>query len=116
MDDQTLAMTPPESATDDEARSGARPRCILVVPKQRVAGNPWSWRDLHRDHQPPAEIELLARGFHLAFISPGPPRQREAWLAFLAERHRLAPKPDRARNGTAGEPPAASSPGSSTPE
>jgi hypothetical protein len=76
MDEQTLAITPLEAATDDKARSDARARCILVVPKRPVPSNPWSWRDLHRDHQPPAEAELLARGFHLAFITPGPPRQR----------------------------------------
>jgi hypothetical protein len=76
MDEQTLAITPVESAADDAAGSDARARCILVVPKRQAPGNPWSWRDLHRDHQPPAEAELLARGFHLAFITPGPPRQR----------------------------------------
>ena len=71
--------------------------------RRPVPGNPWSWRDLHRNHQPPAETELLARGFHLAFITPGPPRQREAWLAFLTEKHRLARKPVFVGMSTAGE-------------
>ena len=42
IDEQTLAITPLEAATDDKARSDARARCILVVPKRAAAGNPWS--------------------------------------------------------------------------
>jgi hypothetical protein len=103
MDEQTLAITPLESATDDVARDDARARCILVVPKKSVAGNLWSWRDLHRGHRPAAETELLARGFHLAFITPGPSRQREAWLAFLTRRHRLSREPVVVGMSTAGE-------------
>ena len=93
MDEQTLAIKPLEAATDDRVGRDGRARCILVVPKRPVKGNPWSWRDLYRDHQPPAEAELLARGFHLAFITPGPPRQREAWLTFLTENDRLSRRP-----------------------
>ena len=85
------------AAVDDRAR------CILVVPKTPAPGNPWSWRDLHRDHQPPAATELLARGYHLAFISPGPPRQRDAWVAFLTEKHRLSRKPISVGMSAAGE-------------
>jgi hypothetical protein len=103
MDEQSLAIKPLEAATDDKPDSDAQARCILVVPKRPVPGNPWSWRDLHRGHRPPAEAELLARGFHLAFITPGPPRQRDAWLAFLTETHRLSRKPVVVGMGTAGE-------------
>ena len=88
MDEQTLAIKTLETTTDDETVGDGRPRCILVVPKKPAPGNPWSWSDLHRDHRPPAEAELLSRGFHVAFITPGAPRQREAWLAFLTEKHR----------------------------
>ena len=93
MDEQTLAIKPSTAATGDGAGGDDQPRCILVVPKKATAGNPWSWRDLHRNHRSPAEAELLARGFHLAYITPGPLRQREAWLAFLTGMHRLARKP-----------------------
>jgi neutral ceramidase len=103
MDEQTLAITPLETATDDKARNEARAGCILVVPKRPARGNPWSWRDLQRNHQPPAETELLARGFHLAFITPGPPRQRDAWLAFLTHKYRLSRKPVVVGMSTAGE-------------
>ncbi len=93
MDEQTLAIKPSPVAADDEAAGNGPARCVLVVPKKTLSGNPWCWRDLHRNHQPSAESELLARGFHLAYVTPGPPRQRDAWLAFLAEKHRLSRKP-----------------------
>jgi neutral ceramidase len=93
MDEQTLAIKPSTMTTDENAGSDGPVRCILVVPKKAAFGNPWSWRDLYRNHQPPAEPELLARGFHLAFITPGPLKQREAWQAFLTGNHRLSPKP-----------------------
>lgn len=101
MDEQTLAITP--AAADDAAGGDGRVRCILVVPKRAAAGNPWSWRELYRDHRPPAEAELLARGFHVAFITPGPPRQRDAWIAFLAEKYRLARRPVSVGMSAAGE-------------
>ena len=103
MDEQTLAIKPSTVATDDKAGSDGPVRCILVVPKRATSGNPWSWRDLYRNHQPPAETELLARGFHLAYITPGPPRQRDAWHAFLTEKHRLSRKPVFVGMSTAGE-------------
>jgi neutral ceramidase len=103
MDEQTLAIKPLTVATDDKTGSTGLVRCILVVPKRATSGNPWSWRDLYRNHQPPSETELLARGFHLAYITPGPLRQRDAWYAFLTEKHRLARKPVFVGMSTAGE-------------
>ncbi len=64
MDDQTHVIKPFQVEKDDKAANKGQPRCIVVVPKRAAAGNPWSWRDLHRDHQPQTEVELLARGFH----------------------------------------------------
>jgi neutral ceramidase len=103
MDEQTLSIQPSTAATDDKAGSDGPVRCILVVPKRAAPGNPWSWRDLQRNHQPPAETELLARGFHLAYITPGPLRQRDAWHAFLTEMHRLSRKPVSVGMSAAGE-------------
>jgi neutral ceramidase len=103
MDEQTLAIKPLEATTGDEPVGDGQPRCILVVPKKPASGNPWSWSDLRRDHRPPAEAELLLRGFHMAFITPGAPRQREAWLAFLTEKHRLSRRPVSAGMSAAGE-------------
>jgi hypothetical protein len=93
MDEQTLAIKPWTMVTDDKAASDGQVRCILVVPKKPAFGSPWSWKNLYQNHQPPADPELLARGFHLAYITPGPLRQRDAWRAFLAEKHRLSRKP-----------------------
>jgi neutral ceramidase len=116
MDEQTLAIKPSTAATGDGAGGDDQPRCILVVPKKATAGNPWSWRDLHRNHRSPAEAELLARGFHLAYITPGPPRQREAWLAFLTGTHRLSRKPVFVGMSAAGELQAGTAKVSITPE
>jgi len=40
-----------------------------------------------------AEVELLRRGFHIAFITPDPGKQWDAWYAFLTEKHGLSKKP-----------------------
>jgi pimeloyl-ACP methyl ester carboxylesterase len=68
-------------------------RCIVVVPKTAAPGNPWSWQGCYWDHQPQSEVELLRRGFHIAFITPDPGKQWDAWYAYLTEKHRLGPKP-----------------------
>jgi hypothetical protein len=102
MDGQTLAVQPSTAATGKAGADG-QIRCILVVPKRAAAGHPWSWRDLPRNHEPPAEAELLARGFHLAYITPGPQQQRDAWRAFLAETRRLSRRPVFVGMSAAGE-------------
>jgi len=97
MDDETLAITPftrPESeryAVGTPA-TGKR-RCIVVVPNKPAPGNPWSWQGCYWDHQPQAEVELLHRGFHIAFITPSPGKQWDAWYAYLTEQHGLSKKP-----------------------
>ena len=74
MDEQTLAISPSKAVTDGkEAGNPGSVRCILVVPKKPASGSPWSWRDLHRNHQPPTGTELLARGFISPTSRPGRP-------------------------------------------
>lgn len=68
-------------------------RCVMVVPKWPAPGNPWSWRGQYWDHEPQAEVELLRRGFHVAFITPDPGEAWEAWYDYLTEEHGLAKKP-----------------------
>jgi hypothetical protein len=116
MDEQTLAIKPLTVTSDDRIGTDGPVRCILVVPKRATSGNPWSWRDLYRNHQPPAQTELLARGFHVAYITPGPLRQRDAWYAFLTEKHRLSRKPVFVGMSTAGELRAGTAKVSITPE
>src|ERR1043165_7402222 len=72
-------------------------RCIVIVPKQVAPGQPWSWRGCYWNHQPQTEIELLRRGFHIAYISANatlrPGKEWDAWHAFLSETHGLSRKP-----------------------
>ncbi len=56
---------------------------------------PWShWQGVATGiHQPQAEVELLKRGFCIAFITPDPGKQWDAWYAYLTEKHGLSKKP-----------------------
>src|SRR5258706_5211799 len=101
MDEETLAITPftaPEGERFGvkDPPKGQR-RCIVVVPKQPAPGNPWSWRGCYWDHQPQTEIELLKRGFHVAYISANatlkPGKEWEGGYRFLTEKHGLSKKP-----------------------
>jgi len=101
MDDQTLAITPYEARQNEGFGAGdpatGQHRCVIVVPKAPTDGIPWSWRGCYWDHQPQTEVELLRRGFHIAYISASatlrPGNQWEAWYAFLAEKHGFSKKP-----------------------
>ena len=42
--------------------------CHLVVPKAAASGKPWIWRTEFFGHEPQADIALLAKGFHVAYI------------------------------------------------
>jgi pimeloyl-ACP methyl ester carboxylesterase len=101
MDEQTLAITPFKAPADEvfgvkDPEQGQR-RCIIVVPREAAPGQPWSWRGCYWDHQPQTEVELLKRGFHVAYISANatlkPGREWDAWYAFLTEQHGLSKQP-----------------------
>src|ERR1700692_4809470 len=121
MDMQTLAITPfkapagEESGNLGEAGKGQL-RCFVVVPKKAAPGSPWSWRGVYWNHQPQAEVELLKRGFHIAYISVDPRSgsltnltmdelmdelgmsrraltEWDAWYAFLTGQYGLSKKP-----------------------
>ncbi len=77
MDMQTLAVAPFKALAGEESgklgeSDKGQLRCVVVVPKQAAPGNPWSWRGVYWNHQPQAEVELLKRGFHIAYISVDP--------------------------------------------
>lgn len=100
MDEQTLVITPYKAPEGEnygvkEPPPGKR-RCIIVAPRKAAAGNPWSWRGCYWDHQPQSEVELLKRGFHIAYISASatlrPGKEWDAWYRFLVEKG-LSPKP-----------------------
>jgi len=101
MDEATLAITPFKAPAGErfgvaDPAAGQR-RCIVIVPKQGAPGSPWSWRGCYWDHQPQTEVELLKRGFHIAYISANatlkPGKEWDAWYSFLTEKHGLSPKP-----------------------
>jgi hypothetical protein len=101
MDDETFAIQP--FKRDESERFGIKDppagkrRCVVIVPRQPALGNPWSWRGCYWDHQPQTEVELLRRGFHVAYISANatlrPGKQWDAWYTFLTEKHGLSNKP-----------------------
>jgi hypothetical protein len=97
MDEQTLEITPIKAPEGEKNSVGApakgQRRCIVVVPKVAAAGNPWSWQACYWDHRPQAEVELLRRGFHIAFITTDPGKPWDAWYAFLTEKHGFSKKP-----------------------
>jgi pimeloyl-ACP methyl ester carboxylesterase len=98
LDDEKLTIEPFKAAADEKAGikgevKGKR-RCIVVVPKKTADGNPWSWRGCYWDHEPQTEIELLKRGFHIAFAGCDPGKQWDAWYKFLTEQYGLSKKPN----------------------
>ena len=97
MDEQTLEITPIKAQEGEKNSVGAPAKgqrlCIVVVPQKSAPGNPWSWRGCYWDHRPQAEVELLRRGFHIAFITPDPGKQWNAWYDFLTEKFGFSKKP-----------------------
>ena len=101
MDDATFELQPFQRDAAEKFGIKDPPkgkhRCVVIVPRQPAAGNPWSWRGCYWDHEPQTEVELLRRGFHVAYISANatlrPGKQWEAWYAFLTEKHGLSKKP-----------------------
>jgi hypothetical protein len=121
MDMQTLAITPFKAPAGEESGNlgesdKGQLRCVVVVPKKAAPGNPWSWRGVYWNHQPQAEVELLKRGFHIAYISVDPKpgsltnltmdelmdelgmsrralTEWDAWYAYLTGQYGLSKKP-----------------------
>src|SRR5260370_10611115 len=99
MDDESLIIKSFQAPADEKNGVKAPPkgqrRCIVVVPKQAAPGTPWSWQACYWDHEPQAEVELLKRGFHIAFAAPDAGAQGkvwDTWYTFLTEKHGLAKK------------------------
>ena len=42
--------------------------CLLILPKSPAAGKPWIWRTEFFGHEPQADLALLAKGFHVAYM------------------------------------------------
>jgi pimeloyl-ACP methyl ester carboxylesterase len=58
----------------------------IVVPKRPADGNPWLWRARFFGHRPEVDMELLSRGFFVAYIDVadlyGSPEAVRLWDAF----------------------------------
>ena len=74
-------------------------RCIIVKPTTTARGKPWIWRARFFGHQPQADIALLKKGFHIAYIEVGGlfgnPAAVERWKLFygyLTREHGLSSK------------------------
>ena len=101
MDEETLAITPFTAPAGEafgvkDPPKGKR-RCIVIAPKEIASGRPWSWRGCYWDHKPQTEIELLKRGFHVAYISANatlkPGKEWDAWYEFLTTKYGLSTRP-----------------------
>lgn len=42
---------------------------LVVFPSKPLPGNPWYWRTEFFGHEPQVDLELLRRGFHVAYIN-----------------------------------------------
>ncbi|MCC6822191.1 MAG: hypothetical protein IT579_15780, partial [Verrucomicrobia subdivision 3 bacterium] len=62
---------------------------IVVVPKQALRGKPWAWRGEFFGAFPNADIALLGKGFHLAYLGVpnlfGSPAAVAQWNGFYQE-------------------------------
>lgn len=73
---------------------------IVVAPEKPAPGRPWLWRAEFFGAFPNADIELVKRGWHLAYLGVpnqfGSPKAMAAWEKFhdvLVKDHELNPKP-----------------------
>ena len=72
----------------------------VVVPKKPAQGNPWVWRARFPSFHTGADLLLLERGFHIAYINTdnmlGSPRAMDHWDAFyevMTQRYQLNKQP-----------------------
>ena len=85
---------------ENRAADGSRgTNCRIVEPRISAPGNPWIWRARFFGHQPALDLQLLERGFHLAYCDVanlyGSPEAVARWDDFyqLAQELNLHPKP-----------------------
>jgi len=43
-------------------------KAFLILPSKTASGNPWIWRTEFFGHEPQADLALLEKGFHVAYI------------------------------------------------
>ncbi len=74
-------------------------QALLVLPREEAPGRPWIWRTEFFGHEPQADIALLGKGFHVAYINVqnlyGAPAALDAmdkFHAHLVKEHGLSTK------------------------
>ena len=72
---------------------------LVVVPKDEAPGRPWIWRARFFGHEPQADLALLGKGFHVAYVDVvnlyGGPEAVAIWDQFyelLTAEHGFAKK------------------------
>lgn len=97
MDEADLSIKPHKAEADEgnavRTQVKGQYRCVVVAPKEPAAGNPWSWQGYWWDHEPQTEVELLKRGFHIAYVWCDAGKPWDAWYTFLTETHGLSKRP-----------------------
>jgi len=75
-------------------------RCIVVTPRLSAEGTPWVWRARFFGHEPQADIALLNKGYHIAYVDVaklfGAPSAVKIWNNFydyLTTQHGFHRKP-----------------------
>ena len=73
--------------------------CLLVVPKQAAANRPWIWRTEFFGHEPQADLALLDKGFHVAYMdvqnmygAPAALNHMDKFYDHLTQEFELSPK------------------------
>ena len=73
---------------------------LVVRPKAPAPGSPWIWRTEFFGHEPQADLALLGRGFHVAYVdvqnlygAPIALQHMDRFYAQVTRLYRLSPKP-----------------------
>jgi len=73
--------------------------CLVVGPKVSAPGKPWIWRMEFFGHEPQADVALLGKGFHVAYMdlqnmygAPVAMKHMDAFYDFLTGHHGLSNK------------------------
>src|SRR3990167_8257022 len=71
-------------------------KCVLGPPKTAAPGKPWIWRTEFFGHEPQADLALLGKGFHAAYMdvqnmygAPAAMGHMDAFYAHLTSKHAL---------------------------
>ena len=74
-------------------------KALLIVPPQADVGRPWIWRTEFFGHEPQADIALVGKGFHIAYVDVqnlyGAPKALDAmdkFYDYVTREYKLMPR------------------------